>query len=94
MKRFNCLGTLFLCEKLEEVSMKWMDRPNVADMEGGGVYEMHKQKKVPKMELQLKWIKCNDTFDYISKKILSSFIDCSGISTEIYLSRTRSLKFA
>ena len=26
--------------KLEEVSMKWMDRPSVAEMQRGGVYEM------------------------------------------------------
>ena len=35
MKRFYCIGTLFLCGKLEEVSTKWMDRPSVADMEDG-----------------------------------------------------------
>ena len=25
---------------VEEVSMKWLDRPSVAEMERGGVYEM------------------------------------------------------
>ena len=25
---------------VEEVSMKWMDRPSVTEMERGGVYEM------------------------------------------------------
>jgi len=25
---------------IEEVSMKWMDRPSVTEMERGGVYEM------------------------------------------------------
>ena len=26
--------------KLEEVSMKWMDRPSVTEMDKGGVYEI------------------------------------------------------
>ena len=30
-------GNIF---KVEEVSMKWMDRPSVTEMERGGVYEM------------------------------------------------------
>ena len=31
-------------------------------MERGGVYEMEGWKKGQKMETQMKWIKCNDTF--------------------------------
>ena len=52
----------------EEVSMKWMDRPSVTEMESGGVLEMDGQKKVPKMEMLLKWIICNNTFKYLSQK--------------------------
>ena len=29
---------------VEEVSMKWMDRPTVTEMERGGVYEMEIEK--------------------------------------------------
>ena len=30
---------------VEEVSMKWMDRPSVPEMDRGGVYEMDRQPK-------------------------------------------------
>ena len=70
MNSFNCLGTLILSGKLEEVSMKWIDRQSVTEMEGGGDYEMHRRKKCQKIEMLLKWIKCNNTFEYMSKKIL------------------------
>ena len=43
--------------------MKWMDRPIVTEMEIGGVY-----KKGQKMEMPLKWIECNITLYYLSKK--------------------------
>ena len=29
-----------VCLFVEEVSMKWMDRPSVTEMQRGGVYEM------------------------------------------------------
>ena len=45
MNSFYILGTLILKGKLEEGSMKWIDRQSVTEMEGGGVYEMHSQKK-------------------------------------------------
>ena len=47
---------------IEEVSMKWMDRPSDTEMERGGVYEMDRQKKCQKIEMPLTWIKCNNTF--------------------------------
>ena len=34
--------------ELEDVSMKWKDRPSVAEMYSGGVYEMERQKKCQK----------------------------------------------
>ena len=33
---------------VEEVSMKWMDRPCLTEMERGGVYEMERRKKCKK----------------------------------------------
>ena len=35
-------------EMVEEVSMKWMDRPSVTEIERGGVYEMDRRKKTLK----------------------------------------------
>ena len=47
---------------VEEVSLKWMDRPSVTEMDRGGVYEMNKQKKCQKIKMPLKWIKFNKIF--------------------------------
>ena len=33
---------------IEEVSMKWLERPSVIEMESGGVYEMYGRKKCQK----------------------------------------------
>ena len=33
---------------VEEVSMKWMDRPSVTEMERGGVYEIDRPKSAKK----------------------------------------------
>ena len=33
---------------VEEVSLKWMDRPSVTEMDRGGVYEMDRQTKCQK----------------------------------------------
>ena len=48
---FSELGFLYM---VEEVSMKWMDRPSVTEMETGRVYEMDRRKKCQKMEMALK----------------------------------------
>ena len=48
-------------QDLEEVSIKWMDRPSVTEMERGGIYEMDGQKSNKKMEMQLKLMKYNNT---------------------------------
>ena len=43
-----------ICLLVEEVSMKWMDRPSVTEMERGGVYEMDRRKSTKNMEMPLK----------------------------------------
>ena len=48
--------------------MKLMEIPSVTEIERGDVYEMDGQKKCQKTEMPLKWIKCNNTFKYLSKK--------------------------
>ena len=40
--------TSYIQNKFEKVSMKWMDRPSVTDMDKGGVYEMDRQTKFQK----------------------------------------------
>ena len=40
----NCIGIA----SVEEVSMKWMDRPSVTEMDRGGVNEMDGQTKCQK----------------------------------------------
>ena len=39
---------------IEEVAIKWMDRPSVTEMDRGGVYEMDRQTKCKKIEMPLK----------------------------------------
>ena len=39
---------------VEEVSMQWMDRPSVTEMEIGGVYEMDRRKSAKNIEMPLK----------------------------------------
>ena len=58
MKKFKSKETA-LNLYVEEVSMKWMDRPSVKEMNRGGVYEMDGQTKCQKIEMPLKWIKFN-----------------------------------
>ena len=36
----------YLVKMLEEVSMKWMDRPSITEMERGGVCEMDRRKSL------------------------------------------------
>ena len=47
---------------VEEVSMKWMDRPSVTVIDRGGVYEMDRQTKFPKKRIatEMDQIKKND----------------------------------
>ena len=40
IKLFSIIFKRGIYFTVEEVSMKWMDRPNVTAMERGGVYEM------------------------------------------------------
>ena len=47
---------------VEEMSMKWMDRPSVTESERGGVYEIDRRKSAKNMEMPVIWIKCNNTF--------------------------------
>ena len=42
---------------VEEVSMKWMDRPSVTEINRGSVYEIDRQTKCQKMEMLLKRLK-------------------------------------
>ena len=42
---------------VEDVSMKWMDRPSVTEIDIGGGYEMDEQTKCQKMKMSVKWIK-------------------------------------
>ena len=58
----------WLC--LEEVSMKWMDRPSVTEMERGGVYEMDRRKKLLKHGNATKMKKYNNTFEYLSLNLI------------------------
>ena len=39
---------------LEEMPMKWMDRPSATEMDRGSAYEMDIQKSATKMETPLK----------------------------------------
>ena len=49
-KHCHCYGILLSCVIVDEVSMKWMDRPSVTEMDTGGVYEMDRQTKCQKNE--------------------------------------------
>ena len=40
---------------LEGLSMKWVDRPRVTEMDRGGYYEMERRTKCHKIEMPLKW---------------------------------------
>ena len=44
--------------------MKWMDRPNVTEMERGRVYEMERQKKCQKMEMSIANLPYNTTLSF------------------------------
>ena len=58
----SCQLTYILIKLVEEVSMKWMNKPSVTEMEKGGVYEMDRRKSAKNMEMPLKYIKFNNTF--------------------------------
>ena len=45
-----------IVKDLEKLSIKWMDRPSVTEMEKGGVYKLDRQKKCQKMFMPLKCI--------------------------------------
>ena len=47
----------FCADFIEEVSMKWMDRPSVTEIDRGGVNEMDRQTKFQKMEMPQKCTK-------------------------------------
>ena len=44
----------FCADYIEEVSMKWMDRPSVTEIDRGGVDEMDRQTKFQKMTMPQK----------------------------------------
>ena len=51
---------------VEEVLMKWMDKPSVTEMERGGVYKMGKQKKCQNVT-EMGEEKNTSAFYYLSK---------------------------
>ena len=61
--------------RVEDVSMKWKDRPSVAEMYSGGVYEMERQTMCQKkMEIPLKCL----TFFMIFGKVLECVMKSLG----------------
>ena len=50
------------CKDVEEVSLKWTDRPSVTEIDRGGVYEMDRHTMCQKIEMPLKWINFNKIF--------------------------------
>ena len=50
---------------IEEVSMKWMDKPSVTEMNRGGDYEMDRHTKCQKMEMPLSLMKFNNIYGQV-----------------------------